>query len=151
MNTNYQINKGNQNLPYLNKEKVGQKFDSFSNSVINKAKLLKFGNNNINNNVSQTFNSNKNNNNSNPKKLKLGNPDYKLSNTVIPKKKRIITKNKSFGMGYERNSEAKEIENLFYRLQSYIPHYESNLDQDEACKSFGLNQNKNSNNSKKFK
>ena len=85
MNTNYPITKGNQNLPYLNKEKVGQKFDSFSNSVINKTKLLKFGNNNI----SQTFNSNKNNNNSNPKKLKLGNPDYKLSNTAIPKKKEL--------------------------------------------------------------
>ena len=51
------------------------------------------------------------------------------------KKNKRITKNKSL-IGCERSHEAKEIENIFNKLQSYIPNYESNLNQQKPIKSF---------------
>ena len=97
--------------------------DSFPNEI-NRTKLIKNSNNNKSNNNSVTFHSNKKKNTIRTKKLRLRSPDILFSNEVIAKKSKRIKKNKSFGMGYERNNEAKELENLFNKLQSYIPNYE---------------------------
>ena len=132
LNTNYQTNRENQNFPYINKENIAQKLDSISNTVINKTKLIKF-HNNKNNNSSQTPNVNKNSISNRQKIAKLGSPDNLFSNIIIAKKNKRITKNNSFGMGYERSKEAKEIEKMFNKLQSYIPHYELNLPQNELA------------------
>ena len=136
-NTNSnKVNKEYQNFPYLN-EIIGQKADSSPNAVVGKTKLIKFGNNSVNNNFSQAFiNNNKNMNSHRGKKLRLGNPDNIFSNAIAAKRNKKIVKNKSFGMGFERNNEAKQIENMFNKLQSYIPNYDSNITQDEICKSF---------------
>ena len=134
-NSNKKLNKEYQNFPYLN-EIIGQKVESLPNSLANKSKLIKFGNSSINNNISQTFNTNNYTNSHRTKKLKLGSPENIFSNAIAVKRKKKIIKNKSVGMGYERSNEAKQIENLFNKLQSYIPNYESNIIQNDIGKSF---------------
>ena len=119
INNNYKKNKEYKNFPYLNELKM----DPFPNTI-NKAKLIKNSYNNISNNTSLTFHVNKKKNTNKTKKLRLRSPDTLFSNEVIAKKSKKIMKNKSFGMGFERNNEAKELENLFNKLQSYIPEYD---------------------------
>ena len=119
INNNYKKNKEYKNFPYLNEIKM----DSFPNEI-NKTKLIKNSYNNISNNTSLTFHVNKKKNTNKSKKLRLRSPDSLFSNEIIVKKSKKIMKNKSFGMGFERNNEAKELENLFNKLQSYIPEYD---------------------------
>ena len=131
--TNFPSNNTYQNFPNINKELSRQKLESVPNSAYNKTKLIKF--NNLNNS-SQINRQDVNNGGNKPKMLLIGNSDNIFSNVVASKRNKGIVKNKSFGIVNERNNEAKEIENMLNNLISYIPNYESNLDQDEYAKSF---------------
>jgi len=74
------------------------------------------------------------------KKLRLGNPESPF-NSVYKENKRIS--NKSFRTGNERALEAREIENMFNNLQSYISSYEPNLKKDIAFKNLKSHKNQN--------
>ena len=129
INTNYQNNIGYQNFPYLNKDKNINKKKSIPKSALNRTKLNKFNSaTNMQYNNSQKTNNNKYNR---TKFYQTLNPDKIFANAIFEKKSKKIGKNKSIGIGYERSNEAKQIEDLFYKLQSYIPTYESYLTQDE--------------------
>ena len=131
INTNYQMNNGYQILPYVKNEITSKMVDFLPNNSINKTKLINHENINP-----QIFNSNKNRNLSTCKKLKLASPDNLFFNTFISKKDKRIMKNKSFGIIYERSNEAKDLENLFNKLQSYIPSYKEKNLPEEIEKSF---------------
>ena len=130
LKTNYQNNLEYQNFPYLNKDKnISNKIKTIPKSALNRTKLNKFNSTtNVQINISQKANKNKFNR---AKLFQTLNPDKIFSNAIISKKSKKIGKNKSIGIGYERSNEAKQIEELFYKLQSYIPQYESYLTQDE--------------------
>ena len=135
-NTNINVKSNNneyQNLPNINKEIIKQKIESIPNSALMKTKLIKFNNME---NILQTNRPNTNNSVNKPKKLILGNSDNIFSNIIATKRNKKIIKNKSFGIGNERNNEAKEIEDMFNNLKSYIPDYNSNLPQEEYVKPF---------------
>jgi hypothetical protein len=135
-NTNINLKLNNnayQNFPNINKEIIRQKIESIPNSALTKTKLIKFNNMD---NISQTNKPSTNNSVNKPKKLILGNSDNMFSNIIASKRNKKIIRNKSFGIGNERNNEAREIEDMFYNLQSYIPNYNSNLPQEEYVKPF---------------
>lgn len=111
-NNNFQINP---KLPYL---KTDTSRDNMPNSAKRK---IKCDSNNKNNNVSQTVNIYKNYNYNKPK-VQLAYNTNIFSNTIIAKKNKKA-KNNLLGVGYERAKEAKELESLFNKLNSYIPKY----------------------------
>lgn len=76
------------------------------------------------------------------KKLRLGNPELPF-NSFYNKENKRISNNKSFRIGNERALEAREIENMFYNLQSYISSYEPNLNKDIIFKNLKSNTNQN--------
>ena len=126
--SNFNYNNGvNQNLPKLIKE---QKLKSISNSENKKHKIIKF--NGLNDNVSQTLSAKNYINNSinKNKKLKFGSQDFSLNGIMLKKNNRVI-KNKLTGFRNEKSIEARQIENMFINLQSYIPHYGSNISEDD--------------------
>ena len=76
------------------------------------------------------------------KKLRLGNPESPF-NSVYTKENKRISNNKSFRIGNERAIEAREIENMFINLQSYISSYEPNLNKDIIFKNLKSQKNQN--------
>ena len=76
------------------------------------------------------------------KKLRLGNSELPF-NSFYNKENKRISNNKSFRIGNERALEAREIENMFYNLQSYISSYEPNLNKDIIFKNLKSNTNQN--------
>jgi len=74
------------------------------------------------------------------KKLRLGNPESSF-NSVYKENKRKI--NKSYRTGNERALEAREIENMFNNLKSYISSYETNLNKDIIFKNIKSHKNQN--------
>ena len=74
------------------------------------------------------------------KKLRLGNTESSF-NSVYKENKRKI--NKSYRTGNERALEAREIENMFNNLKSYISSYETNLNKDIIFKNIKSHKNQN--------
>ena len=120
INTNYQMNREYNNFPFIDKDIIGHKLETVSNFAKNR-NMKKTGYNKSNH-IEQTYN-----NTDRIKKIKdakIGSKDNLLfSNAVIAKKSNKMFQNKNIGIGYERNNEAKQIQNLYNKLQSYIPQY----------------------------
>ena len=119
-NNNIGINNLYQNYPRINNENLKlQSIPNFNNNKANKNK--------------SAYNR--------QKKLRLGNPESSFHSVYKENKRKI---NKSFRTGNERALEAREIENMFNNLQSYISSYEQpNLNKDIIFKNLKSHKNQN--------
>ena len=123
-NNTYNNNIGNNNLY--------QNYPRINNENLKLQSIPNFNNNKVNKNKSA---------NNRQKKIRLGNPESSF-NSVYKENKRKI--NKSFRTGNERALEAREIENMFNNLQSYISSYEQpNLNKDIIFKNLKSHKNQN--------
>ena len=151
----------NDNYKSVRKEKIDI-YDSFylpynHGSYFNNTYNNNIGNNNLYQNYPRinnenlklqsipNFNNNKANKNKSAynrqKKLRLGNPESSFHSVYKENKRKI---NKSFRTGNERALEAREIENMFNNLQSYISSYEQpNLNKDIIFKNLKSHKNQN--------
>ena len=128
------------NLPYNHNTYNNFNFIRNNNlyQKINNERLESIGN--FNNKVYP--NKNKSVYNNRQKKLKLGNQELPFNSIYIKENKRIVS-HKPFGIVNERAAEAREIENMFNNLKSYISSYESNSNKDILFKNLKSHKNQN--------